>query len=223
MSPASNPNEGADMSLYSLCSRVCDELIAEAQVFTEADVVIRALVRMPDASPKELSRYANQVVGTQFRSRKLCRYGPVEVPGLTEPDYARIAAKIAYASADDGPESFQGPKMPDGSVQACPNGRFDRLMIENDPITRQGRRIGSNRDDLVAWCEQDIKVARLSVPHDPDALTRENATLRTNLGAAHQKIRDLEAQVHAQREHSADPSVKELAERLTAVESQISA
>lgn len=132
-------------SIYKQCSEAASKLIEDPPkvhggVFTEIDVVQRA--SKPEWSQddyKEAHRQANQVLGTRYRERKLCRFGPVELPDGNK-DYGRIASKIVYANADNGPEAWE-----------TPNGTFQRLMIEGDDIGRQGRRFGTDRTDLVAW------------------------------------------------------------------------
>lgn len=134
-------------SIYKQCSEAASKLIADPPeahngVFTEIDVVQRA--SKPEWSQsdyKEAHRQANQVLGTRYRERKLCRFGPVVLPDGVQ-DYGRIASKIVYANAEEGPQAWE-----------TPNGTFQRLMIEGDDIGRQGRRFGTERTDLVAWGE----------------------------------------------------------------------
>lgn len=133
------------MSIYKQCSEAALQLMinppeAHGGVFTEIDVVQRA--SRPEWSRedyKEAHRQANQVLGTRYRERKLCRFGPVELPDGNK-DYGRIASRIVYANAQDGPREWE-----------TPNGVFRRLMVENDKIGRQGRRFGTERTDLVDW------------------------------------------------------------------------
>lgn len=148
-------------SIYKQCSEAASKLIeappeAHGGVFTEIDVVQRA--SKPEWSKddyKEAHRQANQVLGTRYRERKLCRFGPVELPDGVK-DYGRIASKIVYANAEGGPQEWE-----------TPNGTFPRLMIEGDDIGRQGRRFGTERTDLVAWGKAPVsddlprRIARL--------------------------------------------------------------
>lgn len=144
------------MSIYSLCSLACDKLIkGQARAphlpfFTELDVVNEASKLAEEewtsADYRKALRRAQDAIGTKWRERKLYRYGPVIPPGVTEYDYARIATKIVYASVENAPEFLR-----------TPNGDFPRFRIMDDPIKRQGRRMGTNRDDLKQWDDQDIR------------------------------------------------------------------
>lgn len=142
------------MSLYRQCSEAAVKLMANPPtefggVFSEIDVVNLAATRSWKKSDwPEAMRHANQVLGTAYRGRKLARYGPLVLPDGNR-DYGRIAAKIVYAAAETGPE-----------VWDTPNGRFPRLMIEDDDIGRQGRRFGTNRNDLVPWETQNLHEAQ---------------------------------------------------------------
>lgn len=137
------------MSLYRECSKAVDRLMSEppAQhggVFTEIDVVAKAATRAwTNDNFTEAQRHANQVCGTKYRERKLCRYGPITLPDGTQ-DYARIASKIVYADAATGPDEW-----------VTPNGAFPKLMIEDDPLVAQGRRRGTTRNDLVLWRDEE--------------------------------------------------------------------
>lgn len=112
-------------------------------VFTEIEIVLKAeRLEWSDEDWKTAQRAANNLCGTRFRARKLCRYGPVDPPDGPQ-DYARIASKIVYADARTGPDYWE-----------TPNGRFPKLMFENELMRGPGRKSGVNRNDLVSWDEQ---------------------------------------------------------------------
>lgn len=139
-------------ALYSACSEAVRGLIEHPPqvhegTFTELDVV--TLASSPDWTPedwKQAMRQASQVCGLMFRTRRLSRYGPVRLADGTE-DYVRIATKIAYADPLEGPANLE-----------TPNGSFPRMMIEDDGLGHQGRRRGTNRNDLEPWESQRILV-----------------------------------------------------------------
>lgn len=161
----------AKSRVYGQCASAVRKLIAEPPsehggVFTELDVV--ALAGTSEWSQDDYEsamRHANQVVGTYYRSRKLCRYGPVTLP-TGDIDYARIASKIVYADAASGPQTW-----------TTPNGTWPRMMFEDDPITKQGRRAGTVRNDLVPWNQGDPAPAP-SETHPPDVVLAELRELR---------------------------------------------
>ena len=129
-------------SIYKQCSRAVSDLMEGSDVFSEIDVV--QLASTPEWSVedyKDAGRQANQVLGTRYRERKLCRFGPIDLPEGV--DYARIASKIAYASVSACLESWD-----------TPNGTFPKLMLEDDEIGHQGRRLGTNRDDSAPMSER---------------------------------------------------------------------
>jgi hypothetical protein len=139
------------ISLYRRCADAAKQLMENPPedyggVFTEIDVVNEAsLQSWSNRMFKQALAHANQVCGTLYRERKLCRYGPVELP-TGHKDYGRIASKIVYAAADTGPAKWD-----------TPNGKFPKLMIENDQLKAQGRKYGTNRNDLEPWENQEIK------------------------------------------------------------------
>lgn len=142
-------------SLYRQCSAAVD-LLAEKPpkqhggVFTEIDVVSKAAARhdWSQGDYQQGLHDANAVCGTQYRNRKLCRFGPVKLADGTL-DYARVAGKIVYADAETGPEAWE-----------TPNGEFPKLMIEDDELKRQGRRAGTERNDAQPWEDQVISRPR---------------------------------------------------------------
>jgi len=170
------------MSIYKQCSKAASKLTedpskAHGGVFTEIDVVQRA--SKPEWSQedyKEAHRQANQVLGTRYRERKVCRFGPVTLPDGNN-DYGRIASKIVYAAAD-GPESWE-----------TPNGSFLRMMIEGDEIGRQGRRFGTERTDLVGWGGGGEE----TLPGSPDHLGRRIARLEKSLNESLERLQWLES------------------------------
>lgn len=146
----------AKESLYRQCAAALERLIDRypEAVFTEIDVETEA------ADPKSWKTEdyqnalhdANAICGTQYRHRKLCRFGPV-ITADGSPDYARIAGRIVYADATMGPTHWE-----------TPNGRIPRLMVQDDEIGRQGRRAGTNRDDAEPWEDQPITVRPKRIP-----------------------------------------------------------
>jgi hypothetical protein len=125
----------------------------QGPVFTEIDVVLTVSnSRWSKKRIREAFPQANQVLGTLYRARKLCRYGPVVLPGGHR-DYARIGEKIVYADAETGPDFWE-----------TPNGRFPKLMIETDTLKAQGRRHGTQRNDLIPWSEQGFDIAQAQPP-----------------------------------------------------------
>lgn len=140
------------MSIYSECADAARKLMgnppqANGGVFTELEVVQLAQnSKWSTEDWKAAMRHANQVLGQYYRARKLCRFGPVQVPngeGTVE-DYGRIASKIVYAGAEKGPDVWE-----------TPNGDFWKLMFEDDEIAKAGRKHSANRSDLVPWAEQN--------------------------------------------------------------------
>lgn len=213
-------------SIYRECSHAVESLMESppAQhggVFTEIDVVAKAATKDWKKAPatknkearddfKEGMKHANQVCGIRFRERKLCRYGPVTLPDGSQ-DYVRIASKIVYADAENGPAVFE-----------TPNGSFPRLMIHNDPLKAQGRRRGTVRNDLVSWKEQDL-------PEPSGAIdVTELGDLRTQLQAAIARAERAEAEAARLRSLSANghkpadvvAKVEELEERLAKLEAR---
>lgn len=186
---------------YQRCARILDELIehppsAHGSVFTELEIVRKVLPKDwdPETEPnllKQAHRQANMVCGSYYRDRKLSRFGPVELSNGSK-DYARIAAKIAYAPAEGGPEVWE-----------TPNGVFPKLMLEDDDITQQGRRYSANRNDLEPWDEQDFGVA---VIHPATAATAHtNGNGKASRKTQARRLRELEAMMK-----SHDKRLKEL-------------
>jgi hypothetical protein len=130
-------------SLYRQCAAAVERIIhdRDGRVFTEIDVLMEA------ADPKQwkMDTYtealhpANAICGTQYRNRKLSRFGPIILSDGSE-DFARIDGKIVYADAATGPEAWE-----------TPNGPIPRLMIEDDTVGKQGRRAGTGRNDELPW------------------------------------------------------------------------
>ena len=126
------------MSVYRRCSQALRELIAEAEPFTEIDIIERAsLNNWNEADFKKAMIQANQIAYAYYRSGRLARFGPIDHNGA--PDYVRHSSKITYTGLD-GPEKL-----------ATPNGTFKRLMFYSDEIASVGRRSGTDRDDFSRW------------------------------------------------------------------------
>lgn len=134
------------MSIYTDCMNAISELSESGKIWTELDVI--ALTEYAEyVEFQEVAREANQAVGNAYRRQEVCRYGPVVLPDGEE-DYARIAAKIAYSSAEYGPKIFE-----------TPNGSFEKLLwSREDTLTRPGRMPGNNRDDRRPWGDQGFEV-----------------------------------------------------------------
>lgn len=187
------------MTIYQQCSEAVTKLMENppadhSGVFTEIDVVTLAgRADWSEDDYQEALRHANQVVGTQYRARKLCRYGPVTFPD-GEKDYARIASKIVYAPADTGSKTWR-----------TPNGTFKKLMMEDDNFGRQGRRRYTNRSDIVKWADQGIDV-KAGKPYE-----KRIKQLERDLEAERERVAELES---ALRQSSVGGEVEE---RLRAV------
>jgi hypothetical protein len=192
------------MSIYSECSEALTSLMEHPPddlqgVFTEIDVVRKAgKPGWSSSNFKEAGRHANQVVGTQYRARKLCRYGPVTLPDGSQ-DYARIGSKIVYADAESGPEVF-----------TTPNGEFPRLMIHEDSLGHPGRRVGTNRNDLDPWDTQDIRVKETTVASNGDGpgvdvrpFERRVAELEANLNRANKLLAERDKELERLRNQRA--------------------
>lgn len=182
------------MSVYRQCSEAAAKLMENGEIFTEIDVVRLAGTNHDWATETytEALRDANQVVGTLYRNRKVCRFGPVELPN-GERDYARIASKIVYAPSDKGIVVWE-----------TPNGDFPALMVHEDEIGRQGRRKQANRSDLVKWDDQAIATD----PVDEDDAARRVKRLEADLRAANKALADQESQLQRMRDHAAVPKGK---------------
>lgn len=143
-------------SVYKQCSQALRETLEEGRPFTELDIVNRAsAVEWNKARWKQALTSANQLLNAQYRAGKLVRFGPVKYQG--ELDYARIGTKIVYAGLD-------------ATSLKTPNGTFSTLTHDQDQISAPGRRVGTNRDDMVVWSEQE-----------DTALIQETATMTGNI------------------------------------------
>lgn len=175
-----------DESLYRQCAAAIERLLRNdpGGIFTEIDILTEA------ADPKRWTKDdyvdalhpANAICGTQYRQRKLCRFGPIVLSDGSE-DFARIDGKIVYADAEHGPEHWE-----------TPNGAIPRLMIEDDNVGRQGRRAGTERSDDKPWGEQAASVRPKRVKRRKASggsvvdLRKENADLK-------EKVAELRAQL----------------------------
>lgn len=217
------------MAIYHLCSQALKSLMEDPPtdlpfyqenpgVFTEIDIVNRAqnLARAEWGSDpaifRQAMRNANQVAGTFWREMKVARYGPVELPDRSQ-DYARAASKIVYAHPELGPEWLK-----------TPNGTFKRMMVWEDTIGRQGRKIGTNRDDTKPWDEQEItKTKAVTEVAKPDKA-------KADLKAAQRRIEQLEAEnrrVHEQAQRvgadGASPDLEAVIEMIGEMENRLQA
>lgn len=186
------------MSLGQQISEAIDKLVKNPPnngIFTEIDVLARIASNDWDEDDlKKATRQVNEVLGRRYRARKLCRFGPVELPDEKK-DYGRIATKIAYAEPDSGPRIWD-----------TPNGTFPRMMIEDDTLGSQGRRYGTNRNDLAPWDDQQIDRQRRSLP-DP-TVQRLQA-----------QVRELESALEDARSNGKKPKwAKDLERRITLLE-----
>lgn len=186
------------ISIYRECSQAARRLLknpaladsGKPGVFTELDVISLAAKKGWTQSDFRMAmRDANEVMGTLFRTSQVARFGPVIVPGQEDPDYVRIASKVAYADAATGPKRIQ-----------TPNGTFNRVMVADDTIRRTGARgLASNRNDLVSWKQQDIHTVRAVTNEENTRVT----SLQANLKAAHRRIEKLDADNARLRAHKA--------------------
>lgn len=135
------------MSIYTDCVDAISALAESNEIWTEFEVQESVVGSWPDADFKEIARQANQAIGNAYRRQQVVRFGPVTLPDASQ-DYARIAAKIAYASANNGPSEF-----------VTPNGTFPALIWSSaNKLNRPGRMPSNNRDDREPWSDQDFKV-----------------------------------------------------------------
>lgn len=185
-------------SVYKQCAAAIDRLVEDPPrqhggVFTEIDVATEAATEEWSTVEYTKSLHdSNEICGQRFRNRKLCRYGPVVIGKGQDKieDYARIAGKIVYADADAGPEIWK-----------TPNGDFKKMMVEDDTLSRQGRKPASNRNDAIPWSEQSlptklrkptrvrVKVSSLKVQTDKDV-----KDMLIQLAKRVQTLEDAEAQ-----------------------------
>lgn len=138
-------------SYYRDCAQAIRELIADETehardhrgFFTDLDVAVLASEIAGGYNESQMQAVlteANLALAKFYRSERVARFGPVHLPGIPQPDYARIATRIVYASAN-GPAKFE-----------TVNGNFKRLMHSKDKMTRRGRRGDIvNRDDREPW------------------------------------------------------------------------
>ena len=201
------------MSLYSECSAAAAKLLEKPPahlggVFSEIDVVNKASHKgWTDEDFKDAMRHANAVLGTWYRSRRVCRYGPVTLPNGSL-DYARIASKLTYAPADKAPEQWE-----------TPNGTFPKVMIENDPLSRRkGRNQGINRTDLESWDKQDLT---LNGDASTEDLKRRVQELEGEVTSRNHRVAELEEKLRQRGEEPEEDVwgfVQKLARRLDALE-----
>lgn len=144
------------MSIYADCADAARWLLVDPGLhssshpgfFTELDVIALASSDYTDGQVRLALRECSTMLTKLYKRGEAVRFGPVTIPGL-DPDYARIATKIVYASPE-GPAVFE-----------TPNGNFLRLTAETDDELRPGRKFGTIRDDRIRWSKQDIEQARV--------------------------------------------------------------
>lgn len=150
----STPNQDQEQSVYMQCAASIDRLIENPPakkhggvgIFIELDVIADAAGKdWGKGQYDEAMHEANEICGQRYRKGKLCRYGPVKIGRGSSKieDYARIAGKIVYADVLNGPAYWE-----------TPNGKFKKLLFENDTMSKQGRTTGANRHDGLPWDEQ---------------------------------------------------------------------
>lgn len=162
----------AKESIYKQCANAIDRIVQNPPrqhggVFTEIDVVTEAATtdEWGNAEYTKSLHDSNEICGQRFRNRKLCRYGPVTIGKGQDKieDYARIAGKIVYADAAKGP-----------NIWKTPNGSFKKMMVEDDHLSRQGRKPAANRNDAEPWSEQALP----SKPRKPRRMALKPRTER---------------------------------------------
>ncbi len=182
-------------SIYTQCSQAARRLMGDAghEPFTEDAVVQTAAAAAEHQGAPwteeefgEAERHAPQVLAALYRSTRLVRFGPVapeDAPLTGEPDYVRQEGKILYGASDPWEDQ----------AITTPNGPFDPIRFNKDPIFKVGRRKSSVRDDLTPWEDQQ-PVAGEPRP-DVSVLRRDNAKLRAALAQEPERVAHLEAEV----------------------------
>lgn len=159
----------AKESVYRQCAAAIERIIKNPPrqhggVFTEIDVATEAATDAWNNAEYSRSLHdSNEICGQRFRNRKLCRYGPVIIGKGKDKveDYARIAGKIVYGDAANGPEIWE-----------TPNGNFKKMMVEDDHLSRQGRKPAANRNDAEPWSKQTLPAKpRTPRPRYPTSAT----------------------------------------------------
>lgn len=191
------------MSLHSQCLEAANRLMEEPPegtggVFTEIDVVRAATNEgWSDAMFGKALKQTNQLLGNLYRARKLVRYGPITFGD--EVDYGRVATKIAYASAENGPQYWR-----------TPNGAFPRLLIDDDQWSRQGRRRVTERNDLEQWAPDQFN-GKAPVdglrPLQPLTTARQLSQARADLKAAYRQLDEARQETQRLREHRAEVDI----------------
>lgn len=183
------------MSIYTECGAAARSLLADpglrpsnrgpVGIFTEQDVIYlaaRAHIGGYDESDMIVAtREASQIMGTLFRNQQVVRFGPVQIPGLALKDYLRLSTKIVYTGLD-GPTRLE-----------TPNGVFEAFLSDDDTIIKQGRRLGTNRDDFLSWDEQEI--VPKSIPRAVTAEQREIIRLRAETDTLREMVADRDAEI----------------------------
>jgi hypothetical protein len=158
------------------------------EVFTEIDVISEAATdKWRNGQYTKAIHDANEICGSRYRKRKLCRYGPVvfgKGKQKTE-DYARFAGKIVYADAAKGPD-----------VLETPNGHFAKMMVEDDTLSKQGRKPASKRNDSEPWDEQALPAK----PRKPKPfITGSTRDLEKMVSELARRVQTLEAEREEER------------------------
>lgn len=195
-------------SIFTECSNAARHLLEHPEeainagqfgrnrgLFTDLDVILAAAgVSGPwtEGQMKVAQREASQVMGGLFRSRKVVRYGPVMAIG--DPDYVRLASRIVYASADNGPSEIR-----------TPNGIFPSMFVHQDHIGRPGRRNGTARNDFEKWSDQFIDtITPVTITKLPKRGSREERDeilrLRAELALERRRAEDAEKNLRQMKE-----------------------
>ncbi len=171
------------MSIYTDCVDAISVLAEGDEIWTEFEVQEVVAAEWPDAEFKEIARQANQAIGNAYRKQQVVRFGPVTLPDGSQ-DYARIAAKIAYASAQNGPNEF-----------VTPNGAFPALIWSSaNTLNRPGRMPSNNRDDREPWEDQDFKVEASKILK-PNGIERAVAELIERVAALEAEQEELSRKI----------------------------
>lgn len=188
----------AKESVYRQCASALDRIIQNPPrqhggVFTEIDVTTEAATNEWNNAEYTKSLHdSNEICGQRFRGRKLCRYGPVVIGKGKDKieDYARIAGKIVYADAAKGPDIWK-----------TPNGEFRKMMVEDDHLSRQGRKPAANRNDAEPWSEQALpaKPRPSKARRDKSQVTSSERNLEKLVESLAERVESLEEE-RAQRE-----------------------
>lgn len=186
---------------YKQVSAATRRLMKADDVFTEIDVVnvayeVEGNQSWGDKQWRTAANDAQQVCAALYRSARLVRFGPVQVPGL-EPDYARrgVGGKIVYAPRDTVKE------------WKTPNGNFPALNYFHDEIKKASRRKGIDRDDSQPWAGQKMGSTKddESLLPDLEEMRSELERAQADLKAANKRNDELQAEVVHLRANGVPP------------------